>query len=194
MNTQRGDRPSQRRLTWSCWIIESFFVGHVPLILRVRSTRVTMMQRKVQSWFEYPGQLSDVFLVGQLALCGTTHQPLAVLIIILAAVRPARDRIALSNFHTANRKPDYLIVIENIHYESRAILSLQTTRDALLPLAHNSVCQRQPEEIRIHKGGSAVDWLADPLLKHFRICLTSRSNWSSDSRHCGLKPPVLLQQ
>jgi hypothetical protein len=32
-----------------------------------------MMQRKIQSWFEFPGRLSDVFLVGQLALCGSTH-------------------------------------------------------------------------------------------------------------------------
>jgi hypothetical protein len=51
-----------------------------------------------------------------------THQPLAVLIIILATVRRARDRIALSNFQTANRKTEYLMVIENIHYESSVVL------------------------------------------------------------------------
>jgi hypothetical protein len=48
-----------------------------------------------------------------------------------------------------------MMVIENIHYESRAALSLKITPDALLTLAHSSI-QRQPEEIRIYKGDSAV--------------------------------------
>lgn len=54
------------------------------------------------------------------------------------------------------------MVIENTHYESWVVLFLETTRDALLPLEHNSVCQRQPEEIRIHKGESVVGLAGRP--------------------------------
>jgi hypothetical protein len=72
------------------------------------------------------------------------------------------------------------MVNESIHYQSKAIFSLETARDALLPLTHDSVCHSQPEELRIHKGGSAVGPAGRPssqALSHMLDVLKQREWW-----------------